>query len=273
MPLQASKFSSLSRWRLLDGRWVFATSNEVKVLTVREPQTYGCAPLETYLPAVASANDTNNLLQGIIGAYLSSEPPIPPSSKEQYITMLESNYVIVSAIEEVLQTAIHSASRVNKTHLVSFLSEIYQSEQGHSSLIESDLEELGVSQVGIHAESNLAGAFAVRDLLRQLASSKEPQSILGVGYLLETNALAINQLFLDELLRVVPEAVNAISFLQTHSGVGVEADHVADLLEFISVEPVVSRLEIISACERAAQIVMESAALKLSGRSSASPFE
>ena len=55
-------------------------------------------------------------------------------------------------------------------------------------------------------------------------------------------------------------------------GVGVEVDHVADLLEFISVEPVVSRLEIISACERAAQIVMESAALKLSGRSSASPF-
>ena len=186
--------------------------------------------------------------------------------------MLESNYVIVAAIEEVLQTAIHSASRVNKTHLVSFLSEIYQSEQGHSSLIEDDLEALGVSQVGTHTESNLAGAFRVRDLLRQLASSKDPQAILGVGYLLETNALAINQLFLDELLRVVPEAVTAISFLQTHSGVGVEADHVADLLEFISVEPIVSRLEIISACEQAAQIVMESAPLKLSSQSSASPF-
>ena len=272
MPLQASKFSSLSRWRLLDGRWVFATSNEVKVLTVREPQTYGCAPLETYLPAVASANDTNNLLQGIIGAYLSSEPPIPPCNKEQYIAMLASNYVIVSAIEEVLQTAIHSASRENQTHLVSFLSEVYQSEQGHSSLIESDLEALGISHAAAQSESNLAGACAMRDLLLQLASSREPQSILGVGYLLETNALAINQLFLDELLHVVPDAVTAISFLQTHSGVGVEVDHVADLLEFISLEPVVRRLEIVSACERAAQIIMESAASNSQGRFSARSF-
>ena len=269
MPLGAEKFSSLSRWRLLDGRWVFATSSEVKVLAIQEPETLERAPLETFLPPVASASETDNLLQGVIGAYLSPEPPLPPSSKEQYIAMLESNYVIVSAIEEVLQTAIQSASLLNKTNLVSFLSEIYQSEQGHSSLIETDLEELGVSQVEIHAESNLVGACAVRDLLRQLASSDEPQSILGVGYLLETNALAINQLFLDELLRVVPEAATAISFLQTHSGVGVEADHVADLLEFISVEPVVSRLEMISACERAALIIMESAALNSQGRSSA----
>ena len=272
MPLQANKFSSLSRWRLLDGRWVFATSNEVKVLTIQEPKTYGCAPLETFLPSVSSANETNNLLQGIIAAYLPPEPPLPPGSKEQYIAMLSSNHVIVSAIEEVLQTAIQSASFGNQTHLVSFLSGIYQSEQGHSSLIESDLEELGVRHTEIRSGSNLAGACAVRDLLRRLASSREPQSILGVGYLLETNALAINQLFLDELLRVVPEAVTAISFLQTHSGVGVEADHVAHLLEFISLEPVVSRLEIISACERAAQIMMESAALKSQSLSSASLF-
>jgi len=269
MPLGAEKFSYLSRWRLLDGRWVFATSNEVKVLAIQEPETLGRAPLETFLPPVASASETNNLLQGIIGAYLSPEPPLPPGSKEQYIAMLESNYVIVSAIEEVLQTAIGSASRVNQTHLVSFLSEIYQSEQGHSNLIKRDLEELGVSHVEIHYESGLAGASAVRDLLRQLASSTEPQSILGVGYLLETNALAINQSFMDELLRVVPEAATAISFLQTHSGVGDEIDHVAELLKFISSEPVVSRLEIVSACELAAQIIMESAALNSQDGSSA----
>lgn len=272
MPLGAEKFSSLSRWRLFDGRWVFATSNEVKILVIQEPKTLGSAPLETFLPPVASADETNNLLQGIIGAYLSSEPPLPPSSKEHYIAMLASNYVIVSAIEEVLQTAIKSASSRNQTHWVSFLKEIYQSEQGHSRLIENDLEELGISNAQIHSESNLAGARALHDFLRQLASSREPQSILGVGYLLETNALTINQPFLDELLRVVPEAGAAISFLHTHSGVGVEADHVADLLEFISLEPVVSRLEIFSACERAAQIIMESAALKLEGRSSARLF-
>ena len=65
------KFENLLRWPLADGRWVFATAKETRVLSVRPgDNSPSPAVLGKHLPLTTTVDQIEQLLDGVIGAYL-----------------------------------------------------------------------------------------------------------------------------------------------------------------------------------------------------------
>lgn len=252
------KFENLLRWPLADGRWVFATAKETRVLSVRPgDNSPSPAVLGKHLPLTTTVDQIEQLLDGVIGAYLPDRSSTAPKSVHDYLTMLASNYVVVGGIEKVLAEAIQSAQDSSQPNLADFLRRIYSEEQGHSSLIERDFQNLNVSVSEFSQYINLELAHKLAGLLLEFARCETPQAILGVGYLLETNALMFDMAFLEEIERDLPEVRDAMTFLYTHSAVGSEPEHLASLLAFIAQESKLSQSHIIRSCERAATLLAE----------------
>lgn len=253
-----SKFENLLRWQLADGRWVFATAQEARVLSLhssgKDPSS---AILQAHLPLTTTIGEIEQLLDGVIGAYLPNRSNRLPKSLHEYLTMLAGNFVVVANIEKVLAEAMQSALDSSQPDLADFLGRIYAEEKGHSSLIESDFKNLNISVLEFSHYVNLELAQKLADLLLELARCEAPQAILGVGYLLETNALMVDAEFLEDLERCIPEARDSMTYLYTHSAVGSETEHLASLLEFIAQDSKLGQLNIIRACERAAILLAE----------------
>ncbi len=260
MPLAKEQLDELLRFQLSDGRWVFATSAEARILSLQSRNGVEGSPLlQPHFPSTTNFVQIKHLLNGVIGAYLPERFISSPATEEDYLVLLANNYVVVSGIEAILKRAVVNARRRYQQHLADFLTEVYNQERGHALLIERDFLNLGVTFAEVSARSDLTVANRLLGLLSEFSSGEVPQSILGIGYLLETNALTVGQDFIEGTVKRHPKVRSAMSFLRTHSAIGAEPEHVERLLQFVAAEPKASQWEITRGCESAAQLLAESA--------------
>ena len=254
-----NKFEALIRWYLGNNRWGYVTDHESRIINI---SSFKKAPtselLVANLPETIFPGALKNLFELIENDSTDhfNEKKIV-LDKASLLVALANNYTIVSNIENVLEVAIARCDQESMHTESVFLTRILTDEQGHNQLIENDVKGLGISLSKLMAGTQRNAAEALVALLGRLARGREPVAVLGVGYLLESNALTLDKKFFRSYELLVPEMKQAQSFFNVHSASGEEAKHFDLLLSFlISLET--KQLEaVISAYEQAVKILAE----------------
>lgn len=243
--------SQLLRWQLTDGRWIYANDKGYRCLAISPPRP----PFEAVLidgnnlqSAARSPQALGQLLGGIAEVCLPAESENPSAlTFDQLLYILVSNYRITACISSVLQQAIHNAEINGHAQLSKALQWVLSEERGHDQLLLEDFRRLNVDIAAANELSDYAQAAAIEQLLKSCASKANPVSILGVGYVLERNAMAISAVELSEINRCFAEAALTrcgagaasdvmlrSSFFEVHSAAGAEAAHMATMHRFLA---------------------------------------
>jgi hypothetical protein len=150
------------------------------------------------------------------------------------IVALANNYTIVSKIEKILEVAIGGCEQRAMNKESEFLLSVLYDERGHSELIEKDLKGLGINRDKLMSGTQRSAAEALVLLLNELAKGREPFALRGVGYLLESNALSLDDDFFRQYEVLVPESGKAWAFFNIHSALGEEREYFERLLLFLT---------------------------------------
>ena len=261
---QKSKYDRLLRWRTKNGSVILVDAGEYRIM--REPSKgllnkySGHKLLSAFIPESVTAGDFLILLEQIVISYLPTFKSQAPETISVYISSLLSNFVIVSQIEQILAKAIFNAQVIGDRRLESFLEKVLIEESNHADLIIKDLADLGV-----HRPREAIGGYefdAAKSLLNCLESYVGGESlygVVGVGFVLETNALSVDQQFFRGLEQLLGARSGAIRYFSEHSAIGAETEHFLDLCDFIAGTDPVNMPAIASGCEAASILVSKAA--------------
>ena len=139
--------------------------------------------------------------------------------------------------------------------LAEFLEEKIREETGHDLLALKDLHSLGLPAERMVEIVRPQLAVELVNFFEAAAHAEDPIAVVGYSYALERNALFIGQEYIDMVEAVCPPGVVATRCLRVHSGVGADASHVAEMVEFIATLPDDDRLAVIQAVYNTTKII------------------
>lgn len=251
------KFENLIRWRLRKDHWAYVTEAEARVINVSSKNDVGLTSLlKPNLPVNVSPQALKNLFKVIASDAL--DHIVRPKIAIDFATLivaLANNYTIVSRIEKILEVAIAGCEQKAMNKESEFLLSVLYDERGHSELIEKDLKGLGINCNKLMSGTQRSAAEALVLLLNELAQGREPFALLGVGFLLESNALSLDDDFFRQYEFLVPEIGKAKAFFNIHSALGEEREHFERLLLFLTRLEVPRLRAVISAYQQAVDIL------------------
>lgn len=141
---------------------------------------------------------------------------------------------------------------LNRPNIASYLETHAREETGHERLAIKDLRALGLPAERMVANLVPKGMKPLVEFFDDLASSAYPIGCIGYSYCFEYTAAFKGKPEVDALAAVCPPGVDATRFLRTHSGLGSEAGHVEDIVDFVAGLPASDRTEIVKATYRTA---------------------
>jgi hypothetical protein len=147
-----------------------------------------------------------------------------------------------------------AATRLPLAHAAMAL-ERAEAEDGHDDLVARDLAALSLMPPDLPDRVRSRHVLALVALHHRLAA-EDPYGVFGYAYAMERCASFVDAAAIDRVARLMPPGVDATRCLRTHSGTGVDAHHVVELVSFICDLDAAARRRVVNALQGAAPLMI-----------------
>jgi len=169
------------------------------------------------------------------------------ASLPRYVRNLVFSYHNARRAPGHFRNAAKRFEELNRPNIVSYFETHAREETGHERLALKDLRSLGLPAEKIVANLVPEGMKPLVEFHDHLAASNYPIGCIGYSYCFESTAALKGKPEIDAVAALCPPGIDATRFLRTHSGLGSEAGHVDDIVDFVASLPASDRTEIIKA--------------------------
>lgn len=221
--------------------WISATERRAVLLRRAPPRSVEpCGPV--------SERATRRLLDGALAAVWNARrrtlPEGPPLTPTRWIWRLVGYVHLTRSTPELLRTAAATFERRQQRSLAAWARTRAREEQGHDVLALRDLRAMGVEPWHAVAVLRPHPAQALVEWFRAAATAADPLPCVGYAYAVERLAMGTSAEDIRAVEACLPAGVRATRCMRVHSGVGSDADHVADTVTVVASLPAPERAAI-----------------------------
>jgi hypothetical protein len=245
--------------------WVVVT-DEVAIVA-QETGQFWFAELGThhaFLPFAApmtgagAPGSTAGLLNGAIALAFGNEcaPPCA-ASLPRYVFDIAGTYHNARRTPGHFRRAAKRLREFDRPDLADYLEIHAREETGHHNLVLKDLRALGLPAERLVANLVHEAIGPLCEFFDRLVETEYPIGCIGYSYCFESIAALKRGEEVTALTALWPKGIDAGRFLRSHSGIGSEASHVQDMIEFIAGLPAEDRIAIVLATYATAMIMAE----------------
>jgi hypothetical protein len=245
--------------------WVVVT-DEVAIVA-QETGQFWFAELGThhaFLPFAApmtgagAPGSTAGLLNGAIALAFGSEAaPTCAASLPRYVFDIAGTYHNARRTPGHFRRAAKRLREFDRPDLADYLEIHAREETGHHNLVLKDLRALGLPAERLVDNLVHEAIGPLCEFFDRLVETEYPIGCIGYSYCFESIAALKRGEEVAALAALWPKGIDAGRFLRTHSGIGSEASHVQDMIEFIAGLPAEDRIAIVLATFATAMIMAE----------------
>jgi hypothetical protein len=218
------------------------------------------SPFAAPMTGPGSLGSTLGLLDGAISlgfSEIEKNLATPAPTVPGYVFALIGAYHTSVDTPRNLLRAARRFAELGRPEVTAYLEDRAREETGHDRLALKDMRALGLPAERLVANYMPEGIGPLCKRFDDLCAEDYPIGCVGYSYCLERIA-ALKQA--DDIARVkaiCPEGVDATRFLRSHSGLGSEASHVQETIEFVASLPANDRISVIQETYRSAVIMAE----------------
>lgn len=146
---------------------------------------------------------------------------------------------------------------LGRPEVTAYLEERAREETGHDRLALKDLRALGLPAETLVGNLMPEGIKPMCKRFDELCAEDYPIGCVGYSYCLERIAALKQEADIAMVKAICPEGVDATRFLRSHSGLGSEAAHVQETIEFVASLPADDRIKVVQETYESAVIMAE----------------
>lgn len=202
---------------------------------------------------------TRKLLDGAVGAGFSTARPAqaPAMTRARWVFRLAGLYHLTHSTPSLLVTAARTFEAAGRAALKQWAHQKAREERGHDTLALRDLTALGYPASTLVEALRPPIAARLLGYFEETARAGDPVGCVGYSYALERLAMTVGAAELAAVDALMPDGVRATRCLRVHSGLGSDADHVADTLAVVASLSGPERAAVAVACYRASRLCFE----------------
>lgn len=241
-----------------EGAVVVATRNSIWICRDSETRAIGLALASNH---TRDQQPVRQLLAGCVLAACPqrSERPVQEVKLclEDYIFDLCLTYQTTTATPATLRTARDRFIAIGDRLAADFAERKAVEETGHDRLALRDLAALSIpGDACVLAWTPSLGRTLVNSF-QALAQNERPYGVFGYAYVLERLAMMRSDREIRAIQALAPAGVDITRCRRVHSATGVDTDHVADLVEFITHLSVADRQSVCRAVYQTANLMTQ----------------
>jgi pyrroloquinoline quinone (PQQ) biosynthesis protein C len=215
-------------------------------------------PFASPMTGPGAPGSTAGLLNGAIALAFGSEGAPPcAASLPRYVFDIAGTYHNARRTPGHFRSAAKRLRKFDRPDLADYLEVHAREETGHHNLVLKDLRALGLPAERLVANLVHEGIGPLCEFFDRLVETEYPIGCIGYSYCFESTAALKREEEVAALTALWPKGIDAGRFLRTHSGIGSEASHVQDMVEFIAGLPAEDRIAIVLATYATAMIMVE----------------
>jgi hypothetical protein len=208
----------------------------------------------------SSLGSAVGLLDGAINlgfARIEKNLAAPAPSIAGYVMALIGAYHTSVDTPRNLLRAARRFEELGRPEVTAYLEDRAREETGHDRLALKDLRALGFPAERLVANFIPEGIKPLCKRFDDLCAEDYPIGAVGYSYCLERIAALKQEGDIARVTAICPEGVDATRFLRSHSGLGSEAMHVQETIEFVASLPAQDRIKVVQETYESAAIMAE----------------
>lgn len=217
-------------------------------------------PFATRMTGAGAPGSTVGLLDGAINlgfAEIERNLAAPEPTIAGYVFALISAYHTSVDTPRNLLRAARRFEQLGRPEVTAYLEDRAREETGHDRLALKDLRALGMPAERLVANFLPDGIRTLCKLFDDLCAEDYPIGCIGYSYCLERIAALKGASDIARVKAICPEGVDATRFLRSHSGLGSEASHVRETIDFVAALPANDRIAVVRETYRSAAVMAE----------------
>jgi hypothetical protein len=215
-------------------------------------------PFASPMTGPGAPGSTAGLLNGAIALAFGGEgAPLCAATLPRYVFDIAGTYHNARRTPGHFRRAAKSLRKFDRPDLADYLEVHAREETGHHNLVLKDLRALGLPAERLVANLVHEAIGPLCEFFDRLVETEYPIGCIGYSYCFESIAALKREEEVTALTALWPKGIDAGRFLRTHSGIGSEASHVQDMIEFIAGLPAEDRIAIVLATYATAMIMTE----------------
>lgn len=179
-----------------------------------------------------------------------------PSIAGYVMALIGAYHTSVDTPRNLLRAA-RRFEELGRPEVTAYLEERAREETGHDRLALKDLKALGFPAERLVANYIPEGLKPLCKRFDDLCAEDYPIGSVGYSYCLERIAALKQEGDIAMVKAICPDGVDATRFLRSHSGLGSEAAHVQETIEFVVSLPADDRIKVVQETYRSAVIMAE----------------
>jgi pyrroloquinoline quinone (PQQ) biosynthesis protein C len=234
-------------------------SGEVWFYTQDDPEK-NAGPFATPMTGPSSVGSAVGLLDGAINlgfARIEKDLAAPVPSIASYVVALIGAYHTSVDTPRNLLRAARRFEELGRPEVTAYLEDRAREETGHDRLALKDLRALGFPAERLVANFIPEGIKPLCKRFDDLCAEDYPIGSVGYSYCLERIAALKQEDDIARVKAICPDGVDATRFLRSHSGLGSEAMHVQETIEFVASLAAEDRIKVVQETYESAVIMAE----------------
>jgi hypothetical protein len=179
-----------------------------------------------------------------------------PSIAGYVMALIGAYHTSVDTPRNLLRAA-RRFEQLGRPEVTAYLEERAREETGHDRLALKDLKALGFPAERLVANYIPEGIRPLCKRFDDLCAEDYPIGCVGYSYCLERIAALKQEGDIAMVKAICPDGVDATRFLRSHSGLGSEAAHVQETIEFVASLPADDRVRVVQETYQSAVIMAE----------------
>lgn len=220
----------------------------------------GAGPFTTKMTGPSSLGSAVGLLDGAINlgfARVEKNLATPTPSIASYVVALIGAYHTSVDTPRNLLRAARRFEELGRPEVTAYLEDRAREETGHDRLALKDLRALGFPAERLVANFIPEGIKPLCKRFDDLCAEDYPIGSVGYSYCLERIAALKQEDDIAMVKAICPDNVDATRFLRSHSGLGSEAMHVQETIEFVASLSAEDRIKVVQETYESAVIMAE----------------
>lgn len=220
----------------------------------------GAGPFTAKMTGPSSLGSAVGLLDGAISlgfARIEKNLATPvPSIASYAVALIGAYHTSVDTPRNLLRAA-RRFEELGRPEVTAYLEDRAREETGHDRLALKDLRALGFPAERLVANFIPEGIRPLCKRFDDLCAEGYPIGSVGYSYCLERIAALKQEDDIAMVKAICPDGVDATRFLRSHSGLGSEAMHVQETIEFVASLPAEDRIKVVQETYESAVIMAE----------------
>lgn len=252
----------ITEWVDIDGSVTIVARDSGEVWFYRRDGTedYGSNLFAKPMTGPGSLGSAVALLDGAINlgfSRIETNLATPAPSIAGYVMALIGAYHTSVDTPRNLLRAARRFEQLGRPEVTAYLEERAREETGHDRLALKDLKALGFPAERLVANYIPEGLKPLCKRFDDLCAEDYPIGSVGYSYCLERIAALKDEADIATVKAICPDGVDATRFLRSHSGLGSEAAHVRETIEFVASLPADDRIRVVRETYCSAAIMAE----------------